>query len=363
MTMTRRSLLVSAVAWALGSCQTSPEQPLRLQVLKDSLPVQLVASFPGPVKAQPTEQLESLYRQLWAWQHRRERRSPWPWGGGVDTPADLVTLGDFWLQAAIQQRLIEPLALEKLSGWARLPQPWQTLVRRNDQGEIDPQGRLWGAPYRWGTTVIAYDKNRFRSLGWVPQDWSDLWRPELQGHISLLNQPREVIGLTLKKLGYSYNTPDLRQVPDLVPHLRSLNRQARFYSSDSYLQALVTGDTWVAVGWSKEVLDQVLTYPQLQLVIPAAGSAVWNDLWVRPRGGHGAGEDWIDYGWQPRSATWFSQFNNSTSPVLAGSSPVPGCPGILFPEPSLLRRCEFLQPLAAATVAQYESLWQITRSG
>ena len=46
-------------------------------------------------------------------------------------------------------------------------------------------------------------KNKFEELGWKPKDWSDLWRTELRDRISLLDQPREVIGLTLKKMGFS----------------------------------------------------------------------------------------------------------------------------------------------------------------
>ena len=76
----------------------------------------------------------------------------------------------------------------------------------------------------------------------------------MKGNISLLNQAREVIGLTLKKLGKSYNTEDIGQVENLKSELVQLNQQVKFYSSDNYLQSLVIGDTWLAVGWSKDCL-------------------------------------------------------------------------------------------------------------
>lgn len=41
------------------------------------------------------------------------------------------------------------------------------------------------------------------------QDWSDLWRPELSGKISMVDSPREIIGAVLKYMGSSYNTTSI----------------------------------------------------------------------------------------------------------------------------------------------------------
>lgn len=39
---------------------------------------------------------------------------------------------------------------------------FQVYLCRNSKGELDPNGYIWGAPYRWGTMVIAYKKNKFQ---------------------------------------------------------------------------------------------------------------------------------------------------------------------------------------------------------
>lgn len=49
--------------------------------------------------------------------------------------------------------------------------------------------------------MIVYRRDKFQELGWTPTDWSDLWRNDLQGRISVLEQPREAIGLVLKNWG------------------------------------------------------------------------------------------------------------------------------------------------------------------
>jgi putative spermidine/putrescine transport system substrate-binding protein len=277
-------------------------------------------------------------------------------------------LGDYWLAQAIKQKLIQPLDAAKLQQWLSLPSRWQELVKRNDQGQLDAGGKVWAAPYRWGNTVIVYNREKFESLGWIPSDWSDLWREELRDRISLLDQPREVIGLTLKKLGKSYNIKNINNIPDLEQQLRTLHQQVKFYSSDTYLQPLILGDTWLAVGWSTDVLPAIQRYQQIAAVIPQSGTALWADLWVRPSSevsNTSLGEQWIDFCWQPQIAEQISVQSKATSPIplkLKSSDIQKPLQSLLLSTPEIFQRSEFLLPLTEATMQQYQSLWQKIRN-
>lgn len=35
---------------------------------------------------------------------------------------------------------------------------WRQLVTRNASGEADPGGHVWAVPYRWGCTLVAYNR-------------------------------------------------------------------------------------------------------------------------------------------------------------------------------------------------------------
>jgi putative spermidine/putrescine transport system substrate-binding protein len=247
------------------------------------------------------------------------------------------------------------------------------LVTRNAQGEPDSQGAVWGAPYRWGSTVIIYRRDILQEKGLQPtQDWSDLWRADLRRQISLLDQPREVIGLTLKKLGYSYNTPDLTTVSRLESELRSLHQQVKLYSSAAYLQPLLLGDTWVAVGWSTDILPILKRNANLAAVFPAAGTALWADLWVRPKLATTTDQpvlnEWINFFWQPQIAEQLSLLSRATSPAVMELPPEQlekelRSDRLLLPPSSSFQASEFLQPLASSTVRQYEDLWSRMRQG
>ncbi len=382
--MDRRSFILGsgtlALSQLLAGCSGQDQAKLRVQLLKGSIPAQVVNKFRSTLnqradlKFAPVEQLKDLFTQLQSWSKQDEKADdtqlqlPLPLIRSKQTSQpDLVTLGDYWLAQAIEQKLIQPLDPTKLQQWLTLPSRWQELVRRNNQGQLDAQGKVWAAPYRWGNTVIAYNRDKFKSLGWTPSDWSDLWRPELRDRISLLDQPREVIGLTLKKLGQSYNTENLNKVPELEQQLRALHQQVKFYSSDTYLQPLILGDTWLAVGWSTDVLSVMQRYQQIAALIPKPGTALWADLWVRPSGGASStslGEQWIDFCWQPQIAQQISLQTKATSPI-----PVTLKPGdiqeqlrsLLLSDIQVFQHSEFLLPLSKATMQQYQSLWQKIR--
>lgn len=385
--MNRRSFIASMGALALGQllsgCGAQARPTLSVKFLKTSIPPQLLQEFErtltqrAVLNFEAANQLQELFEQLKTWQ-QPESDSPRGWGGLAlprwggqqsTAPADLITLGDYWLATAIRQNLIRPFNPDQLREWNRLTPPWQALVTRDRQGYVDPEGEVWGAPYRWGSTVIAYRTEAFKELGWVPQDWSDLWRPELQRRISLLNSPREVIGLTLKKLGYSYNTEALDSVSGLEAELRSLHQQVRFYSSNAYLQPLITGDTWLAVGWSTDLIPVLEENHDIAAIVPQSGTALSADVWVQPAADADSNAaqsqlmaEWIDFCWQPQIAAQLSVLSPGSSPILTGLNrqalpqALQSTP-LLLPDAQVLSRSEFLLPLPEATAQAQWQLW------
>jgi putative spermidine/putrescine transport system substrate-binding protein len=374
--MRRRSFLQGSTILLFGqgllACGAKNQQTLSVELLKGSIPGQVVDKFQQSLQSKiglnfvPLEQLQDLYQQLQAWRDRPQTTSQKRWGIPLSSSqkkaADLITLGDYWLKTAIEEKLIQPLEIEKLKQWPVLPQRWQEIVTRNEQGLLDARGKVWGAPYRWGTTVIVYRRDKFTRLGWEPVDWTDLWRPELRDRISALDQPREVIGLVLKKLGQSYNTQKIDSIANLEAELRTLKPQVKFYSSTRYLEPLIMGDTWLAIGWSNDVLPVLGRYPQLQAVVPRSGTALWADLWVKPV--TGKKDDliyqWIDFCWLPNIANQISLLTKTNSPI---STPITkfdiqtSLLKILIDNQELFAKSEFLLPLPSQVTAQYQSLF------
>jgi putative spermidine/putrescine transport system substrate-binding protein len=392
--MNRRSFLLTASSLTLmqllaGCARSSSNAALEVRVLENSVPVQILREFQRQVQASramnvsASSQLADLYELLQTWSQPSERAA-----GSLNLPflpqgatspqriANLMTLGDVWLAPAIQQGLIQPLNLEDVAGWEQLANQeiWQTLVQRDRQGQPSETGELWAAPYRWGSLMIAYRRDRFEERGIpMPTDWRDLWQPVLQRRISLPESPRAVIGLILKHLGQSANTVDLSTVPNLSSELEELHQQTRFYNSTDYLQPLMLGDTWAAVGWSNEILQVAQRDRRIEAIVPAAGTLLTADVWVRPTAAQlpqanstpvdseALLNQWISFFWQPSIATQLSLLSFATSPIFVGAEPTQ-LPGSLtntplLPSPNILQASEFLLPLPQATIDQYQQAW------
>ncbi|KAK3183457.1 hypothetical protein Dsin_030743 [Dipteronia sinensis] len=305
--------------------------------------------------------------------------------------ADLVSVGDSWLSYAIKKKLIEPMPGAEDQDWFKcLSDKWKVYLRRNYSGEIDPQGEIWAAPYRWGCMVIAYKKSKFQTYKLDPiEDWTDLWRPELAGRISMVNSPREVIGAVLKYMGASYNTEimDLQVAGGRIAvqqNLALLGKQVRLFDSTNFLKAFGVGDVWVAVGWSSEVLPAVKRMSNVTVIVPKSGASLWADLWTIPAasrletnqiGGRVRGpspliHQWIEFCLQSARALPFKQEVIPGAPPSALESKPVEVPGDLLkgkpkldtnliagvPPAEILARSEFLEPLSDATLTDYEWL-------
>ncbi len=366
--LSRRELLHGILlALGLAGCGgVNPHLPL-LVVLKHSLPGSLIREFRRqtavPFQMQVVEERAQLLAQLQDYAQPQKRGR---WFSAPPPGVAVSMLGADGLDRAIASGWLDPWP-EALLGkrWADLHPRWQQAVQR--------QGRVWGVPWRWGVTAIAYRQDR---VGQPIRDWADLWRPELAGKITLPDHPREVIGLTLKKLGRSYNDPLDPEDRQLRRELGSLHAQVLAYTSSDYLPMLRIADSWVAVGWSQDLYRTQASYPELKVVIPASGSAVWWDMWVYPHRpepafaeqvaeewGSLVGE-WIDFLFDPEIMPRWVQFGGLPSVVPVDPARLPSRLHQRQDfQPQTWQQAEIWQPLSPSAAAAYLELWQQMRQG
>ncbi|XP_047341066.1 spermidine-binding periplasmic protein SpuE-like [Impatiens glandulifera] len=307
--------------------------------------------------------------------------------------ADMITLGDSWLGYAISRGLVEPLHGIEEEGWFRgLSDKWKVYLCRNSEGNLSAEGKIWAVPYRWGSMVIMYKKNKFQEYNLAPiEDWEDLWRPELAGKISMVNCPREVIGAVLKSIDASYNTNNIdSHVPGGInavqDKLALLAKQVRLFDSADYLKAFTVGDVWVAVGWSSDVIAAANRLKNVSVIVPKSGASLWADLWAIPAASKVAAEteslggrvrgaspliyQWMEFCLQPARRLPFerqvipggspSSIENSSLQLKeeeeAGKLRLDTNLIAGVPPPHILARCEFLEPLSDSTMSDYQTL-------
>jgi spermidine/putrescine-binding protein len=238
------------------------------------------------------------------------------------TTVDAITVGDAYLQKAIEDGLIQPIdSIENYRYWGALNSRWRRLVTRGHD--------VYGVPYRWGCTVVVYRKDRLRKVSLA--DWDDLLNSSLTKKVALMDNPREIVGIALKSLGLQYNstaadavrcgiTPD-----DLRRRVSNLVHQAKVISNKDHVRAYAAGDVDVIVGSSDDLIPLAQKSSNSVIVIPASGTALFADFWCVPTGAAGGAEDgtpspllpaWFELCVSPSRADSASGLSRGASPLL-----------------------------------------------
>jgi spermidine/putrescine transport system substrate-binding protein len=168
--------------------------------------------------------------------------------------------------------LIKPMRANELL--AEIPRPANAgnLDAAFQRPAWDPELR-WSVPYMVTAAGIAYN----RKLVPPPGSWADLWSERLRGRMTMLDDPFDVMGACLKKLGRSVNASD----PAV---LRSAQREAmaqkpllRAYLNAEVRDQIVSGDVLAAQMWNTTAQQAMDASGDLGFVYPSEGYAVYPD--------------------------------------------------------------------------------------
>ena len=129
----------------------------------------------------------------------------------------------------------------------------------------------WSVPYMWNATGIAYRK----SLGIAK--WADLWRGDLNRRMTMLDDPEDVIGTCLLKLGMPFNSGDPKQL--LAAKTEAVRQKAmlRAYINAEVKDQLVAGDVLAAQLWSTTASQAMSGSGEIGFVYPEEGFPLYAD--------------------------------------------------------------------------------------
>lgn len=277
-------------------------------------------------------------------------------GGGSEY--SIISPSDYMVRQMIEIGLLSELDHNRLEGLNNLLPRFQNPI-------YDP-GNRYSIPISWGTTGLVYNTQKLKQ---APTDWSYLWdnQKELAQRITLINDVREVMGATLRMLGYSYNSTEPEQVKQAYEKLAALKPAIATFTSDAWRDQLVAGDLWLAMGYSADAIKTADENPNLKYVIPRSGTSLWTDTMVIPKSAPNpeAAYAWLNFILQPSIMAQVCYRLKFATPNQAAIEQLP--PDIrsnpnLFPPESLLDKCERIVPLGQFGEV-YDRYWtQLTSS-
>jgi spermidine/putrescine transport system permease protein len=133
----------------------------------------------------------------------------------------------------------------------------------------------------WLAGIIAYDSSK------VPEGtikgYKDLWKPEFKNSLTILDDERVIIGITLKKLGYSMNETNPAALAKAKEELKKLQPNVKSYDSDSPKTSLINGESKAIFAWGAEGSLARRENPHVKYVIPEEGLFLQQDNFVIPK--------------------------------------------------------------------------------
>jgi len=222
----------------------------------------------------------------------------------------------------------------------------------------------WSVPYLYGATGILYQE----TLMPPPRKWADLWNPRLGGRITMLDDPTEVFGACLKKLGYSVNASDPAQLFAAKNEAIAQKPILRAYLNAEARDQVVAGDVLAAQAWSVTAAQAMAAAPEkLAFVYPTDGFERFADnvAILRESRRQEMAHRWINYLLRPKVAAAIVRATFTATPNAAAYQLLPAALRenvVLYPSPEVLARGEWMEAQTAASQKLRDRLWTELKS-
>ena len=201
----------------------------------------------------------------------------------------------------------------------------------------------------------------------MARSWADMWSERLAGHITMLDDPGEVLGATLLKLGRKLNSQDAAELMAAKSEAVAQKKLLRAYLNAEVRDQLVAGDVLAAQLWSTTAQQAMDAAPHLDFAFPREGFALYvdNAVILRESRRQELAHSFIEYLLRPNVAAAISVSARTASANGAARELLPPKEKdnpVLYPSLEILRRGEWFETLTPAAQRMRDRLWTEIKS-
>lgn len=225
---------------------------------------------------------------------------------------------------------------------------------------FDPGNKL-SAPYMWGTTLVAYRKDKISDPG---DSWGLLWDERYKGKIMMIGERFEVLSIPLILLGHQLNSPDpahLNAATDML--LKQIDELDVRIGTDAEVRAgLDDGSVWAAMCYSGDAAMVADENENVGFFIPKEGAPLWVDSFsiVRDTNMPKEAHQFVNFMLDAENAAANTNFTCYASPNKAAREFIDKelleNPSI-NPPAEVMDRCQFFTKLSAEREERLNSAW------
>ncbi len=268
---------------------------------------------------------------------------------------DVATIETRFIPSLVQEKLLAEIDYANVPNFKNIAANFRDLV-------YDPQNKH-SIPYNWGTTGLVVRNDLVKQ---PVVSWRDLWDPRYAGKTAIWrSQPREVIALTLKSLGYSANSvkpseldATLKKLFELKPHLLFLEDYNMVTSAD----VIASGTAVISMGYARDVLEAREKNSAVGYILPKEGALLWGDAFTIPANSPHkyTAEVFLNFMQRPEINAEIANQNQYATPNEAAYpfiAPKILNDPVIFPKAADVKHAEIILPLSPAEQKQYNELW------
>lgn len=269
-------------------------------------------------------------------------------GGGK---YDIAVASDFMVEILKKQKLIREIDKSELPNLKNIGSQFLNLP-------FD-QGNHYSVPYMWLAGIIAYDSSKVKP-GTIT-GYKDLWKKEFKNSLTVLDDERVMIGITMKMLGYPLNETSPIALEKAKTALKELQANIKSYDSDSPKTSLINGEAKAIFAWGAEASLAHRENPHVKYVLPKEGLFLQQDNLVIPKDAKNlkAAELFMNFIMEPEISAEISHYFPYGNPNTAAYPYIDKkimSDEAVYPPETNLKTGEYLKDIGSA-VTKLDKIW------
>ena len=270
---------------------------------------------------------------------------------------DVVIPSDYMIGRMREEGLLQKINFDNVPNYRYIDENYKSMV-------YDPDNE-YSVPYTWGTVGIIYNKNMVDEND--VKSWNIFWDARYLGEMLMFDNSRDAFAISLKRLGYSYNTTDEDELREAAEELKKQKPLIQGYVMDEIFDKMLGEEAAIAPYYAGDAITMIEDNPNLGYAVPEEGTNLFVDAMCIPAASKNPelAEMYINFMCETEVAAANCEFIGYSTPhteALSILDPEISENEIAYPPQEVLDKAEAFLSLPSETNKLLDLLWTEVKS-
>lgn len=264
---------------------------------------------------------------------------------------DIIFPSDYMVEKMAKENMLEEIDYNNIPNYVNINEDFKNASYDKDN--------KYSVPYLWGTIGIMYNKNMVNDN---VDSWDILWNNKYEGNIMMLDSIKDSMGISLKRLGYSMNSTNEKEINEAKQELINQKPLVLAYANDESMDRLIGEDVAMGIAYSGDAVIMMEQNENLRYAIPKEGTNKWVDTMCIPKGAENKkeAETFINFLLEPENAKQNVDYIGYATPNKAAFEILDEDQKnneVMYPSKELIEKSEVFKDMDENTLKLYNDAW------